>query len=115
MVANIRSEHRPADIVDGSNIETPAFPLSWPGNFNNNKRIATTVKVRLRPSTMKDKAGTVCYRITHRRSVRQITTDIRLLPEDRDPENERIAPAVTGRSQNRGRRRSPAAYRQAIG
>ena len=114
MVANIRSEHRPAGVVGGSNIETPAFPLPWPGNFNN-KRMATTVKVRLRPSTMKDKAGTVCYRITHRRSVRQIATDIRLLPEDWDPENERIAPAVTGRSQNRGRRRSPAAYRQAIG
>lgn len=43
---------------------------------------------------MKDNPGTVCYRITHRRSVRQIATDIRLRPEMWDEKLQRPVPSV---------------------
>ncbi len=43
---------------------------------------------------MRDKPGTVYYQVTHRRVIRQLTTDIRLRPEDWDPENECVRPAA---------------------
>ena len=35
-----------------------------------------TVKVKLRPSTVPGKAGTIYYQLTHLRQVKQITTKI---------------------------------------
>ena len=37
-----------------------------------------TVKVKLRPSTVPGKAGTIYYQLTHLRQVKQITTKIHL-------------------------------------
>lgn len=39
-----------------------------------------TIKVRFRPSTVKGKAGVVCYQLCHRQENRQITTDMRIFP-----------------------------------
>lgn len=50
-----------------------------------------TIQVRLRPSTVEGRAGTVYYRITHRRATKQITTSIRLRPEEWDAEAGRVA------------------------
>lgn len=52
---------------------------------------------------MKDKPGTVYYQVTHRRTIRQITTDIHLRPEDWDTENGRVHPAAKDRSAVQGR------------
>ena len=49
-----------------------------------------TIKVKLRRSTIEGKAGTVYYRITHRRETKQITTSIRLLPEEWNAEAGRV-------------------------
>ena len=43
-----------------------------------------TIKMKLRASSIAGKAGTVYYQVTHRRIVRQISTDIHILPEDWD-------------------------------
>ena len=40
--------------------------------------------MKLRASSIAGKAGTVYYQVTHRRIVRQISTDIHILPEDWD-------------------------------
>ena len=40
-----------------------------------------TIKVKLRPSSIAGKAGTVYYQVTHKRIIRQITTGIHILPE----------------------------------
>ncbi len=40
-----------------------------------------TVKVKLRPSTVPGKAGTIYYQLTHLRQVKQITTKIHLHPK----------------------------------
>lgn len=36
--------------------------------------MATTIKVKFRPSTVTDHPGTIVHSVTHRRVVRQITT-----------------------------------------
>ena len=41
-----------------------------------------TVKVKLRPSTVPGKAGTIYYQLTHLRQVKQITTKIHLHPKN---------------------------------
>ena len=51
-----------------------------------------TLKVKLRCSTVAGKHGTIYYQITHCRSIRHITTDIRLPPELWDEASERISP-----------------------
>ena len=43
-----------------------------------------TVKVKYRPSAVKDRAGTVYYQITHARTVRQLKTDYRIFAEEWD-------------------------------
>ena len=43
-----------------------------------------TIRVKLRASSIAGKAGTVYYQVTHKRVIRQITTDIHILPEDWD-------------------------------
>ena len=57
-----------------------------------------TVKLKFRPSTVADRPGTIVYFITHRRIVRQITTEYKVFPDEWDekmlklvitPDNER--------------------------
>lgn len=43
-----------------------------------------TVKVKVRPSSISNKTGTVYYQVTHRRVVRQISTDIHVHPDQWD-------------------------------
>lgn len=49
-----------------------------------------TVKVKLRPSSVQGKAGTIYYQVTHRRLIRQITTTIHILPENWEECSQRI-------------------------
>lgn len=44
----------------------------------------TTVKVKLRPSTVKDRPGTIVYVVTHHRVPRQINTGYKLFPSEWD-------------------------------
>ncbi|MBV4204647.1 site-specific integrase [Bacteroides salyersiae] len=46
----------------------------------------TTVKVKFRPSTVKDRPGTIIYLVTHRRIARQITTGYKVFPREWDEE-----------------------------
>ena len=43
-----------------------------------------TIKIKLRASSVAGKEGTIYYQITHHRIVRQISTNIHILPEDWD-------------------------------
>ncbi len=47
-----------------------------------------TIKVKLRPSSVPHKAGTIYYQVTHRRMIRQITTNIHVLPKNWDMERQ---------------------------
>lgn len=53
-----------------------------------------TVKVKFRPSTVADRPGRIIYSVTHRRIIRQITTDIHLSPEYWDAEHQSIVPSA---------------------
>ena len=46
--------------------------------------MTTTVKIKFRPSTVVGRPGTIVYLVTHRRIVRQITTDYKLYPHEWD-------------------------------
>ena len=46
-----------------------------------------TVKVKFRPSTVKDRPGTIVYVVTHRRIARQITTGYKMFPHEWDEEH----------------------------
>lgn len=46
--------------------------------------MTTTVKVKFRPSSVAERPGTIVYLVTHRRIVRQITTDYKLYPNEWD-------------------------------
>lgn len=56
----------------------------------------TTVKVKFRPSTVEDRPGTIVYFVTHRRAVRQITTDYKVFPHEWDDKQSRPILAPTG-------------------
>lgn len=56
----------------------------------------TTVKVKFRPSTVEDCPGTIVYFVTHRRAVRQITTDYKVFPHEWDDKQSRPILAPTG-------------------
>ena len=56
-----------------------------------------TVKVKLRPSTVKDRPGTIVYFVTHRRVVRQITTDYRVFPYEWDEKCSELVPISDNR------------------
>ena len=43
-----------------------------------------TVKLKFRPSTVADRPGTIVFFITHRRIVRQITTEYKVFPDEWD-------------------------------
>lgn len=49
-----------------------------------------TVKVKFRPSTVADCPGTIVYFITHRRIVRQITTEYKVFPDEWDEKQSRL-------------------------
>ena len=46
--------------------------------------MTTTVKAKFRPSTVKDRPGTIVYLVTHRRIARQITTSYKEFPREWD-------------------------------
>lgn len=52
--------------------------------------MTTTVKVKFRPSTVKDRPGSIVYLVTHRRTVRQITTGYRIFPEEWDDRQSKV-------------------------
>ena len=52
----------------------------------------TTIKVKVRPSKIKGKAGTIYYQVTHRRIIRHVTTNIHIRPEDWDEKLQQIHP-----------------------
>ena len=62
-----------------------------------------TIKVKLRPSSVVGRAGTLYYQVTHCRTTRQITTNIRLQPTEWVAMTEQVATSVVDRSiiQNR--------------
>ena len=62
-----------------------------------------TIKVKLRPSSVAGRAGTIFYQVTHRRATQQITTNIRLQPNEWDATKEKAVISVEDRSiiQNR--------------
>ena len=62
-----------------------------------------TIKVKLRPSSVTGRAGTIFYQVTHRRATQQITTNIRLQPNEWDATKEKVVISVEDRSiiQNR--------------
>ena len=49
-----------------------------------------TVKIKLRQSSVRGKAGTIYYQVTHRRLIRQITTKVHVRPEEWDECRQRI-------------------------
>ena len=62
-----------------------------------------TIKVKLRPSSVEGRAGTIFYQVTHRRATQQITTNIRLQSNEWDALRGSVAVSVADRSiiQNR--------------
>ncbi len=46
-----------------------------------------SVKVKLRPSTVNGKEGTIYYQVIHKRVIRQIKTDYRILADEWDEKN----------------------------
>lgn len=61
------------------------------------------IKVKLRRSKVDGKAGTIYYYVSHKKIIRHITTNIHILPEHWDEDNQRIVSAGndTERMQNR--------------
>ena len=62
-----------------------------------------TIKVKLRPSSVVGRAGTIFYQVTHRRATQQITPNIRLHPDEWDAIGEQVIVSVADKSiiQNR--------------
>jgi len=60
--------------------------------------LMATIKVKLRPSSVAGRAGTIFYQVTHRRATQHITTGIRMLPDDWDATGEQVAERVADRS-----------------
>ncbi len=60
--------------------------------------LMATIKVKLRPSSVAGRAGTIFYQVTHRRATQQITTNIRMLPDDWDATRKQVAVRVADRS-----------------
>ena len=53
-----------------------------------------TIKVKLRPSSVVGRAGTIYYQVTHRRATQQITTNIRLQPDEWDAIGEQVVESI---------------------
>ena len=62
-----------------------------------------SVKVKFRPSTIYGKEGTIYYQVTHRRATQQITTNIRLQPDEWNAIGEQVVVSVADKNiiQNR--------------
>lgn len=60
--------------------------------------MTTTVKVKFRPSTVKDHPGSIVYFVTHRRIVRQITTGYKIFPEEWDGRQSKVIPFYNERA-----------------
>ena len=62
-----------------------------------------TIKVKLRPSSVAGRAGTIFYQVTHRKATQQITTNIRLQPGEWDAIGEQVVVSAADKSiiQNR--------------
>lgn len=60
--------------------------------------MTTTIKVKFRPSTVKDCPGSIVYFVTHRRIVRQITTGYKIFPEEWDGSQSKIIPFYNERT-----------------
>ena len=62
-----------------------------------------TLTTELRPSSVVGRAGTIYYQVTHRRATQQITTNIRLQPDEWDAIGEQVVVSVADKSiiQNR--------------
>ena len=58
----------------------------------------STVKVKLRPSSVEGKAGIIFYQISHNRKTQQITTKLRVQPSDWDSDEEKLAHSAPNRS-----------------
>lgn len=57
-----------------------------------------SVKVKFRPSTQEGKEGTIYYQVIHKRVIRQIKTDYRILADDWDEKNGAVIIATDSRS-----------------
>ncbi len=57
-----------------------------------------SVKVKFRPSTVNGKEGTIYYQIIHKRVIRQIKTDYRILADEWDEKNDAVIIASDSRS-----------------
>lgn len=60
-----------------------------------------TIKVKLRPSSVRGRAGTIFYQVSHRRLIRHISTNLHIHPEDWNMYCQRTPSANTNISQNR--------------
>lgn len=60
--------------------------------------MTTTIKVKFRPSTVKDCPGSIVYFVTHRRIVRQITTGYKIFPEEWDGSQSKLIPFYNERA-----------------
>ena len=49
-----------------------------------------TIKVKLRPTSVVGRVGTIYYQVTHRRATQQITTNIRLQPDEWNTISEKV-------------------------
>lgn len=54
--------------------------------------MTTTVRVKIRPSTVKDRPGSIVYLVTHHRTVRQVTTGYKIFPEEWDNRQSKLIP-----------------------
>lgn len=61
--------------------------------------MTTTVRVKFRPSTVKDHPGSIVYLVTHRRTVRQVTTGYKILPEEWDDRQSKLIPFYEERAE----------------
>ncbi|MDB9154181.1 site-specific integrase [Parabacteroides distasonis] len=57
-----------------------------------------SVKVKFRPSIQAGKEGTIYYRVIHKRVIRQIKTDYRILADEWDEKNGTVTITIDGRS-----------------
>lgn len=58
----------------------------------------TTVRVKFRPSTVKDHPGSIVYLVTHRRTVRQISTGYKIFSEEWDDKHSKVIPLYNERT-----------------
>ena len=57
-----------------------------------------SVKVKFRPSSVNGKEGTIYYQVIHKRVIRQIKTDYRILADEWDEKNSTVIIAADGKS-----------------